>query len=96
MRPAGSILTALLPTILARAPLSPEKVAFAWRTAVGPAIARNSSAELVGSGTLLVRATDPHWSREIERESALLLSRVQALLGEGVLHRIVIETGSRQ
>ena len=92
MRPAGSILTALLPSILARAPLTPEKIAFAWRTAAGPAMERAGTVELVGTGTLLVRTADPNWAREIERESGLLLSRMQALLGDGVLHRIVVAT----
>ena len=51
------VLPDTLSEIVRRQPLTPAKVDFAWRTAVGPALARVSSARLDGDGTLRVRTT---------------------------------------
>jgi hypothetical protein len=69
-----------LADVLRRAPLTPEKVAFAWRTAVGPAVERVTSVELRGS-VLHVRTTDPAWQREIERSAGHIRVRLATLLG---------------
>ncbi len=73
-----------LAEILRKAPLSPEKVEFAWRTAVGPAVANVTSVELKGY-VLQVHAKDATWRREIERSVMVIRSRVNALLGEGTV-----------
>ena len=80
-------MPAALSAILRKAPLTPEKVAFAWRTAVGPAVDRVTSVELTGS-VLRVRAKDATWQREIERSAALIRSRLEALLGDRVVRGI--------
>ena len=74
---------------LRRAPLTPEKVAFSWRTAVGPAVGKATSVEL-RDGVLHVRAKDATWQREIERSAALIRSRLEGLLGERVVRYIVV------
>ena len=76
-----------LAAVLRRAPLTPEKVAFSWRTAVGPAVDKVTSVEL-HNGVLHVRAKDATWQREVERSAALIRSRLDSLLGEQVVRYI--------
>lgn len=78
-----------LADVLRRAPLTPEKVAFSWRTAVGPAVDKVTAVEL-DNGVLYVRARDAAWQREIERSAALIRSRLDGLLGERVVRRIEV------
>ena len=78
-----------LAAVLRRAPLTPEKVAFSWRTAVGPAVDKVTSIAL-RDGVLHVRAKDATWQREIERSAALIRSRLDSLLGEDVVRYIKV------
>jgi len=82
-------MTDALASILRRAPLTPEKVAFSWRTAVGPAVDKVTSVEL-HDGVLYVRAKDAAWQREVERSAALIRSRLDGLLGDRVVRRILV------
>jgi len=77
-------MPAALAAVLQKAPLTPEKVAFAWRTAVGANVDRVSSVVLDGH-TLRVRTRNNEWRREIERSAALIRARLDALLGAGVV-----------
>ena len=79
----------VLADVLRKAPLSPEKVAFAWRTAVGPAVDKATTIELRNT-ILLVRVQDRAWRREVERSAALIRARLDALLGDGVVRRIEV------
>jgi len=88
-RPLQDALPGAVAELLRRAPLSPGKVAFAWRTAVGPAVERVTAVRLEGR-TLLVEAAGPQWTREITRSSDVILTRVQSLLGKAVVDRIVV------
>jgi hypothetical protein len=78
-----------LAAVLRRAPLTPEKVAFSWRTAVGSAVDKVTTVDL-HNGVLYVRAKDATWQREIERSAALIRARLDALLGESVVRRIEV------
>ena len=78
-----------LAEIVRQAPLSPGKVDFAWRTAVGAGMARVSAVRLDG-GVLLVDAQTAQWSSAIMRSSRIILSRMQALLGDDVISDIRI------
>jgi Dna[CI] antecedent, DciA len=78
-----------LEAILRRAPLTPEKVAFAWRVTVGPAMDRAAAVELRDS-VLYVRAKDHTWRREIERSIGLIRMRLAALLGDQIVQRIEV------
>ena len=69
-----------LAEVLRKAPESPEKIAFAWRAAVGTAVANVTTVELKGR-VLQVRAKGPEWRREIERSAGVIRSRLNALLG---------------
>jgi predicted nucleic acid-binding Zn ribbon protein len=99
MQGLGALHARVLPALLARAPMTPEKLAFVWGQAVGPAIARASTTTLAGT-TLTVRTGDAAWAREIERSRALILARVQHLLGADVVTTLSIErpadTGRRR
>jgi predicted nucleic acid-binding Zn ribbon protein len=70
----------VLAGVVRRQPPSPARTAFAWSVAAGPAMGRAAGVE-ARNGVLLVTPKDARWSREIERASATLLARVQALLG---------------
>lgn len=84
MIPVQTILPAALAAIVRKAPLSEEKVGFAWRTAVGPAVAGATSVVLDGA-TLRVCAREHAWQREIERSAATIRTRLDDLLGSGVV-----------
>ena len=89
MVPVGRILPDVLVSVLRKAPLSPEKVAFAWRTAVGPSLDRVTTIELVGR-VLRVRARDAAWQREVERSAGLIRARLDTMLGPGIVDYIEV------
>jgi len=70
----------VLAEIVRRQQPSPARTAFAWQLAVGPALARVSSVTL-DDGVLTVKCSDPRWAPEIGRSRALVLQRLQHLLG---------------
>jgi hypothetical protein len=86
--PVHQFLPAALAEVLRKAPLTPEKVAFAWRSAVGPAVDKATTIDL-RNGVLYVRTRDAAWRREVERSAGLIRSRMTALLGN-VVQTIVV------
>ena len=84
MIPVHRFMPDALATVLRKAPLTPEKIAFAWRTAVGPSVDRVTTVELDGH-LLRVHARDAQWRREIEHSASLIRARLDALLGLGVV-----------
>jgi hypothetical protein len=91
MIPVKKVLPHALASVLEKAPLTPEKVAFAWRMAVGPAIDQATTIELRGR-ELLVRVKDQAWQREVERSAGLIRARLRELLGDGVVRGIDVVT----
>jgi hypothetical protein len=87
MQPVAQVIPGALAGIVRQAPLSPGKVDFAWRSAVGSALARVSAVRLE-DGVLLVEAQSAHWRAAIMRGSPLILSRLQALLGPDAVRTI--------
>jgi Dna[CI] antecedent DciA-like protein len=85
-------MPAVLAGVLKNAPLTPDKVAFAWRAAVGPAVGKATTVELHGY-VLRVRAKDTAWQREIERSAGVIRARLDALLGERVVRTIDVKVG---
>ena len=79
-----------LAEVLRKAPLTPEKVAFAWRASVGPAINKVTTIELRGR-VLVVHTKDASWQREVERSLGIVRSRLEALLGRGVVGDIQVK-----
>ena len=94
MQGLGTLPALVLPGLLARAPLTPEKVTFVWGLAVGPAIARATTAKLAET-VLPVRTPDPAWAREVARSRPLVLSRIQQLLGATLVRSIVVKHEKR-
>jgi predicted nucleic acid-binding Zn ribbon protein len=80
MQPIGQILPRALAQIVREAPLSRGKVDFAWRSAVGTAMAR-VSAVLLDDGVLLIEAQTAAWGAAIMRSSPVILSRLRTMLG---------------
>jgi len=85
--PVQQVLPEALAVVLRKAPLTPEKIAFAWRTAVGAAVDRVTTIELKGR-VLHVRAKDAAWQREVERSAAIIRIRLESLLGAAVVRGI--------
>ena len=94
MVPVQQVMPAALASVLRLAPLTPEKVAFAWRTAVGAAVDRVTGVELRGS-TLVVLVKSEEWRHEIARSLALIGSRLNFVLGDGVVARIDLQSERR-
>jgi hypothetical protein len=92
MVPAHRIVPSVLAQIIRPAPLCAEKVEFAWRTSVGPAVGRATTVRLDDKGTLRVIAQDQQWRREVERSLGLIRSRLEALLGPDVIKGVEILT----
>jgi hypothetical protein len=79
-----------LAEILRKAPLTEEKIAFAWRASVGAAMDRGTTVVLE-NGVLRVRADSAAWRREVERSEALIRARLDVLLGRGIVRSIAID-----
>jgi hypothetical protein len=90
--PVHQFIPSAVATILAKAPLSPEKVEFAWRAAVGASVNNVTTVELVGH-VLQVKTRDAAWQREIEHAAGLIRNRLEALLGEGVVRGLDVSVG---
>ena len=89
MRPLSSALPGALAELLRGAPLSPGKVAFAWRAIVGPALERETSVRLEGT-TLIVDAATRQWAQEVRRSSAIIMRRLSTLLGPDIVKELSI------
>jgi hypothetical protein len=89
MIPVHHIIPEALAAILSKAPLTPEKIAFAWRVAVGPSVDRVTAIELKG-GVLHVHVADVAWQREVERSAGLIRARLAGLLGVDVVRGIEV------
>lgn len=87
MRSIQTFAGGVLAQIVRRQPPSPARTSFAWQLAVGPALARVTSVEMDGT-TVRVRAADERWLKEIERARAVVLPKLQQLLGADAVTRI--------
>ena len=87
MEPLTQALPGALTALLRDVPLSDGKVGFAWKAAVGPNVDRVTAVKLE-RGVLIVEVPDQLWAREIARSTHMILSRLQTLLGRGVVSDI--------
>lgn len=87
MQPIGQVLPRALAEIVRQAPLSAGKIDFAWRSAVGPAMARTTVVRLE-AGVLLVEAQTGQWGSAVMRASSIILTRLQSVLGAEVVTEI--------
>jgi len=88
MEPIQPLFAAAIASLVRPAPLTPEKIVFAWRMAVGAAVARVTRVRMAPGRTLEVEFDDDRWCGEIERSGASVLSRVQELLGVEEVERL--------
>ena len=87
-----SALPGALAELLRGSPMSPGKLEFAWKAAVGPALERVTSPRLEGK-VVVVRADTPEWARAVSASAAIILRRLQTLLGEAAVSRIDVRVG---
>ena len=90
MEPIQSLLPAAVASLVRPAPLSPEKVLFAWRVAVGPAVARVTRVRLGADRALEVSLDDPRFAPELVRSASIVLGRLQELLGQDAVRRLAV------
>jgi predicted nucleic acid-binding Zn ribbon protein len=90
MEPIQHVLPAAVAEIVRRAPVSPEKIAFAWQAAVGPAIARATEIAVADGSVLDVRVSTEAWRRELKRSTPVIIERLEKMLGPGVIARLKI------
>jgi hypothetical protein len=85
--PLAQAIPRAVATLLRETPMSPGKLAFAWKTVVGPAMDRGTFVRLDGR-TLLVDAKTAAWAKEVSRSSSIILRRLQTLLGSEVINEL--------
>ena len=85
---ANQVMPAVVAEVIRKAPLCDEKVAFAWRLAVGPALAKSTTVRLGSDGTLYVTAESKAWVDSIRASVGLIRSRLAHFLGEHAIQRI--------
>jgi Dna[CI] antecedent, DciA len=83
--------TRVLQRLLAAQPTTPGKVLFAWRIAAGPALGRAGTPTWSEEGTLRVHARDATWLREMRHARPIIVERLTALLGAGVVRKLELE-----
>ncbi len=91
MIPARELVVRSLGEALQRQPMSLAKLAFAWESAVGPAMARATEVALDADGTLRVTADTEHWRREVARSRVVIKQRLTDLLGRGIVKRLATQ-----
>lgn len=85
---ANNVMVPVVAEIIRKAPLTDEKVAFAWRLAVGPAVDKATTVRLTSSGTLHVFAESAAWVDAVGKSAGLIRSRLAHLLGEHTVKHI--------
>ena len=85
---ANQVLPGVVAEVVRKAPMSDAKVAFAWRLAVGPALAKATTVRLGNDGTLYVAAESKAWLDSIRASVGLIRSRLAHYLGDDTVKRI--------
>ena len=89
MEPIAHAIPKAIADLLRDSPLSPGKVEFAWKAAVGPAMERGTAVRFDGR-VLLVEARTSAWAREVSRSSRTILKRMETLLGPNVIQELKV------
>lgn len=88
---ANQVVPQVVAEVIRKAPLTDEKVAFAWRLAVGAAVDKSTTVRLSDDGTLYVRAESQAWIDSIRASVGLIRSRLAHYLGDAAVKRIHYE-----
>ena len=91
MEPVQSLMSGAVARLVRPAPLSPEKVLFAWRAAVGPSVSRVTRVTLASHGVLDVIVDDDRFGDELVRSAPMVLGRLQELLGVDTVRRLDVK-----
>lgn len=86
---SSDFATSVLAEMLAKQPMTAGKLQFAWRAAVGPALARAATLEW-REGRVVVHMSSPEWTREIKRSKPMILERLRMLLGQDAVKRLEV------
>jgi hypothetical protein len=89
MQRSSDFASSALAEMLAHQPMSAGKLQFAWRAAVGPALARAVTLDW-RDGRIVVHPASVAWKREIERSRPMILERLRVLLGREAAKRLDI------
>ena len=81
-------MPAVVADVIRKAPLTDDKVAFAWRLAVGPTIDKSTAVRLAADGTLYVTAESNAWIDAVRASIGLIRSRLAHYLGEDAIKRV--------
>jgi hypothetical protein len=95
MEPVQSLIALTVARVVRPAPLSPEKVLFAWRASVGPAVSRVTRVRLAGHGVLEVVVDDDRFGDELARSAPVVVGRLQSLLGVETVGRLDLKRPGR-
>ncbi len=85
---ANQVMQGVVAEVIRKAPLTAEKVAFAWRLAVGAAIDKSTTVRLADTGVLYVRAETPAWLAAVRKSTSLIQIRLDDLLGENIVKKL--------
>jgi len=88
---ANQVMPAVVGDVVRKAPLTDAKVAFAWRLAVGPAIAKATTVRLGSDGTLYLTAESKAWVDSVRDSIGIIRSRLAHYLGDHAVKRIHYE-----
>ena len=88
---ANQVMPGVVAEVIRKAPLTNEKVTFAWRLAVGPAVDKATRVRLGSDGTLYVSADAPAWLDGVRQSVGLIRSRLGHFLGDDAVKRIFYE-----
>jgi predicted nucleic acid-binding Zn ribbon protein len=88
---ANQVMPGVVAEVIRKAPLTDDKVTFAWRLTVGPAMAKATSVRLGADGTLYLRADSPAWLDGVRQSVGLIRSRLAHYLGENAIKRIAYD-----
>ena len=91
MQAIKNAMPSVVAEIVRAAPLSPAKVAFAWRLAVGPTVDRNTTIHW-DQNTLFVEAATPQWAEEVRRSTRVIIGRMRSLLDEETVKRLDVKS----
>lgn len=88
---ANQVMPKVVAEVIRKAPMTDEKVALAWRLAVGPAIGKSTRVRLADDGTLYVSSESQAWADSVRASVGLIRSRLAHYLGDNAVKRISYE-----
>jgi predicted nucleic acid-binding Zn ribbon protein len=95
LQPIQHFSSVVLSDVIRRQPSSPARTTLAWQLAVGPALARATTVELV-DGVLTVHSADARWAQEVTRARDIVLRRLQHYLGSDCVRALRVEGGENR